>query len=228
MNVALCFSGLVRTLKICHPSLEKVILDPLRKKFNVDIFGSFPKDDDSLKLLSFREVEIVEDISVDKIASQHLGNVNPSIRLDPYLVNCYLPQWKSWQNVSKLRQRYEIANNKKYDWVFRVRTDQVFQKTIEDLSQLSSNNIFIPNHDNHNGVNDCFGFSSSKNMDIYMNLIDYIETYVNRGVKFHTETMLLYHLNDQKIKINRTSVQSLTNRPLTHTTHPGTQKINYP
>lgn len=226
MNIALCFSGFVRTLEICYPSLKEVIIEPLQQKYDVDIFGSFPNNSDSLKLLAFNHIEIVEDLKEDNLSNLYLSKMRPSLNVEQFneLVS-YLRQWKSWQNVSNLMCRSEP--DKKYDWVFRMRTDQVFQGKIEDLTGLNNSNLYCPNHDNNGGVNDCFAFSSSQNMKIYLDLIEYVDEYLRGGTRIHAETMLFKHLQTQNIRIARTGIIALTNRPMDFPRYPGLQRINY-
>lgn len=220
MNVALCFSGLPRTLAECYKSLCETIIDPLMEKHNVHIFGAFQKDEECLKLLKFDCIEI-KDIFVEEVMAEHFSGID--INCDSRIPNL-VKQWKSWHNVTILRNKYEIDKNIKFDWVFRIRSDQMFKKELEDLCQLDNKYIYVPTHDNWTGCNDRFAFSSASNMDIYMNLIKYAKNYLNKNRPvFHPERTLKAHFDTMKMEIKRTQIWALNHRGPDHNM-PGTRR----
>lgn len=55
-NLAICFSGAIRSFHLCHESIKKMIIDPLREEYNVYVFGHFwtLKQEENLEDLAYR------------------------------------------------------------------------------------------------------------------------------------------------------------------------------
>lgn len=55
-NLAICFSGAIRSFHLCHESIKEMIIEPLKKEYNVYIFGHFwtLKQEENLHDLAYR------------------------------------------------------------------------------------------------------------------------------------------------------------------------------
>ena len=110
-------------------------------------------------------------------------------------------QFFSLQQADLLRQEYEKTNSR-YDLVIRARLDLLINSPIDLQSiklQLDQNPklMFLPVGPRYGygvKINDQFAISSSGNMSIYTNLINYIKDYQNKGIAVHPETQLSHHL----------------------------------
>ena len=89
-------------------------------------------------------------------------------------------------SANNLKQNYETKNDKKYDWVLRLRFDWAYSNKV-DLSLLDTAYIYVPDADqttsnpNNLHINDQFAIGSSKNMDIYSNAFLHASTVSTQG-----------------------------------------------
>ena len=68
----------------------------------------------------------------------------------------------------------------------------------------NSDYIYIPNTNEHGGLNDFFAFSSSKNIDVYSDRIKEIKKYDEKKYPFYNPHVELAHiLKDNNIKVKR-------------------------
>lgn len=208
MKIAFCFSGGVRNFETTISYLKKNLLD--HYDHDVFIYGVANKygiADNISKLtdnLSPKNIILNENLFYDTIRNQFnvYGNV--------------LPMYFNILKCDELRQEYETTNNIKYDYVVRLRFDNFFYRTLNDvnidLNLLNDNSIMIPHKWNFIEVHplaktDMFAIGTSKSMTKYASLYKNINTYFfdknipkNRDGSPHPETLLGYHLN--KINLN--------------------------
>ena len=112
---------------------------------------------------------------------------------------------------NKLKTEYEIKNNFKYNWVIRSRFDVKLNAKIE-FNNYDRNIMNVPNgcFDPANGYVDCFAFSNSSNMDIYSNVYNYMDEYLNNpNLKLCGEYILKQHLDNNHMPIIETVWHSL-------------------
>jgi hypothetical protein len=121
--------------------------------------------------------------------------------------------------VNQLRVNYQTDNNIEYDYIIKIRPDIDFDNNINLKNiKIENNEILMPNNnwfgDDSNGIvtNDTFAISGSDSMNIYSNLINFINQYNTEGIRFHPETLLAYHLHINKIKCIRGEFNSLIKR----------------
>ena len=196
-NIAVCLSGQLRTFDRCLPSIKKHILD----RIDCDIFAYIAEDVHSgnINLLNTTETIIKPDSFINEY-----NLINQTGGLGVISIQVILQQINGLYEVNKMKMKYEQQNNKKYDWVIRLRPDMVFSSDMEDLTKCDNNSIYIPCGNDHCGYNDRFAFGNSKNMDIYMNRF----SLVNENYKeiIHPESMLKYVLDKNNIKILRSNI----------------------
>lgn len=77
----------------------------------------------------------------------------------------------SLNEVNKLKKEYEYANDFKYDWVVRCRTDTIIHTKIP-FEDLDSEFVHYSNLQNQPDgmINDWFDFGGSKQMDVFMSV----------------------------------------------------------
>lgn len=91
------------------------------------------------------------------------------------------------------------------DYFIFCRPDMVFADKIPwETIDLANNTIWIPDcHDYREGINDRFAISSKENIITYLQLYNYLDSYYDKGCKFHPETLLKFHLEEHGMKIIR-------------------------
>ena len=112
-NLAICFSGAIRSFHLCQDSIKKMIIDPLREEYNVYIFGHFwtIKQEENLEDLAYRmkwkkESECVYDLLKNFGFTQYIIEEYNSKREQEIMDNLGL------LNEGKLRQEaLQISHN---------------------------------------------------------------------------------------------------------------------
>lgn len=66
--------------------------------------------------------------------------------------------------------------------------------------QLNEKFIITPNYNHWGGVNDQIGIMSEDVVKVYLTLLLYFDQYCSKNVRFHQETQLKYHLDQNDIK----------------------------
>lgn len=113
-----------------------------------------------------------------------------------------LSMWHSVKAANQLKIDVEVASKVNYDVVIRIRFDWAIKDQII-VQNLNTAEIIVSNDCPHRmGINDQFAVSSSKNMDVYSTVYDYIEEYYRQdGLPFCNEILLKHHLAKNKIKV---------------------------
>ena len=99
-------------------------------------------------------------------------------------INNCLSYFYSLNEVNKLKKEYEYANDFKYDWVVRCRTDTVLHTKI----QFESYNPSVINFSFLQGqpdgmINDWFDFAGSKEMDAFMSVFPVSQLILNKCMR---------------------------------------------
>lgn len=206
MRVALCLSGLTRSLEWYYILAKHYIIDPL----NCDIFlhtweqdhgghrciwepnvqhqkSSFIKAKrDFVEHVIAPKKYIIEDYS---IFEQENGN------------NISHAMYYSIYNANKLKRQYEEEHNIKYDLVIRSRMDIFHTMPIPEYELTNTNAIYVacgmmPEIYPHKEITDIFAFGSSENMNIYS---DSVMAWQNDKT-LRSEQVLDTHLKQNNIK----------------------------
>lgn len=117
--------------------------------------------------------------------------------------------WKmhlGWKCVDTLRQ----THHEKYDLVIRARPDLYLQRSLEldhikNIINQAPETVLVPNGAQHGHgycINDIMAISSPENISIYTDLVSQSIEYNRKGIMFHPETILAYHLIENKLKIS--------------------------
>lgn len=213
VDVAVLISGQLRTAEKCIDSINAHVLQRIGK---YDLFAAVALDSNTSKLNLFnpKKAVVAQQPWLDE--KDYIKN-NLKIRDVPFEgarplisgVQAVLRQHWFLKEANKLKTEAELSRNKPYKWVIRLRPDTMFNNSIEDLTNLNPDSIYIPKFSNFFGYNDRFAFGSSSVMDVYNNRIDRIDECPD----FHPESILKYCLDTSNVKINRTNVNFFTVRP---------------
>jgi hypothetical protein len=112
-------------------------------------------------------------------------------------------------SCNNLKKIHETSLNFKYDVVFRIRPDMLFLDNKHSELQsiitagINDKHVYLPKFPwiiTKYTVVDFFAFGNSKTMDIYSEVINHIDSYYNKGLLFHPETLLGFHLKSNGIK----------------------------
>lgn len=228
MKIALCFSGGIRNFQDNFQSIYNNLILPL----NPDIFihgwyfkidqihnkhkiytGTETPQDTVLQLLKptsykfetydkHKEDELSNRFKIKQI--QNFYKDNPRlIELYPNTVGMF---WSIYQS-NLLKSNYEKTHNFKYDIVIRCRPDFIYytKLNIHTLKLVQKNTLLFP-LDNYAFVTqmcDKFAIGSSHDMDIYSELILYMNIYIDKYPKYFWDgpSILKKHLQDFNINI---------------------------
>jgi hypothetical protein len=219
MNIAICLSGSLRNVKKALRSI-----DFISQTGNTKLFIHTWKFEEERNLLNQRvlpdsisNVEFIlnnfkiESILIDKYESKL--NLYEEIKKTcsvnliqfPTLFR-YYPMHYSIQEANKLKIKYEKENNFIFDIVYRMRFDSEILNP-ENLPTIKTNDnvIIIPKNNDYTGINDQFAYGSSTAMDAYSNLFDNFNKL--NGNYWNPEQLLLKHLQNQKIEIQRSDLE---------------------
>ena len=210
MKVAICFSGQVRSLRLCIESINETIIQKLPEE--TDIFCHFyrdkPEDEEEMTLFlnptdyMFEDDLLVEKGLLDKCYDRRCISKGPASRERTERV---LKQLYSVYMANELKKKNERANNFKYDIVFRMRPDQIYNNDIEDLNKVGPSQLFVPSHDSHGGINDRFSFSKSEVMDDYASMWLELDELI-KDDKFHPETLAMNICKRHNIEVVNTNI----------------------
>lgn len=210
MKIALCFSGQIRDFHLTRRSLRRHILSQLYKH-EVFIFAHYPveKSSNSRSIGLPVDDELAEDESfvacpepaqAEHLIDQRTWHYGNSLR------SFYL-QLRSIALANRLRQKYEVKHGFSFDWIFRLRFDNLyFGEKLEDLAKCDPGSIYIPRHDNWWGYNDKFAFGGPAPMDAYTARFDEFVQYQEAGNPMHPEVFLKWVLDRHCVPVKRTRV----------------------
>lgn len=218
MRVALCFSGLPRFVSQTHQYWFNSILKP----YNPDVFIHTWKWADKWNLNNniVEEIQSLYSPKVLQIESTKTFDTSMFIdRIWPHRTTpaTVLSQFYSIKRSIEHKAEYELRTGFRYDIVIRARFDWFLKEITLELNDMI-NVALTPTLGGHRfryddqiyvGINDQFGFGSSKNMDIYGGLFDNIPNlYANHGVDFCSELFLKGHLVENGIEVNEIPLEN--------------------
>jgi len=191
IRIAACISGQPRSFEKGFEYINKNLLS----KYDVDVFYHTWKKDktDYAKLESLYKPKnsIVDDPLPDLSFETKYPRI-PNSKFPAYFT---MSAFNSIYKASKIREKYESANNFKYDWVVRLRFDYALNAT-PDFS-LDNSKLYVPNCRmviERDFCNDQFAFSSSDIITKYCRTFLNIQKYYDEGVIMIGEDMLQANL----------------------------------
>jgi len=202
----------------CFPVLKEYIINEL----NADVFlhtweidnGGQTPCDDAAKSCSIEEKkEYIENRIKPK--RYVIENYNDFLQKYPSQTHpSTAPMYYSIMKSNALKKEYELENNFKYDVVFRIRMDVMFDTTIdkEELKNvIEQKKLYIGYHsvdkiESQPKISDFFAFSTSENMDYYSDAFKLWENnrYLNGEDVLNTHILnanLKYKWTNTKMKL---------------------------
>jgi len=138
---------------------------------------------------------------------------------DPKYHTCHpkdnqISQFYGIEQSIKLKREYEKEHNFKYDYVVRMRTDTIFNKSLGKISEYNKDKLHVfevlPGTDwiNTNiadfAILDIIAFGGSEVMDKYGSIFSNLERAINEGCPCYTPDSLLGY---NAVKINNLDVE---------------------
>lgn len=126
-----------------------------------------------------------------------------------YSKNVYSMFYSIYQS-NKLKCDHELKNNFKYDLVIRSRFDVKLDSAI-DFINLDKNVITTPIgcFDTANGYVDCFAIANSTNMNIYSDVYNHLDQYLDTTELLCGEYILKRHIDKNHIPVTSLMWHSL-------------------
>jgi len=228
MKIALCFSGGIRNLKDNFESIKKCFLDTLNPDvfihgwyFKVDelknqhkMYRGKETDVDLVNYLlkpkrmklevydKFKETELSKQYRVKEVQEKYQNDTRLT-ELYPNTVGMFYSIFQS----NSLKSSYEKEHNFTYDIVIRIRPDFEFYTpvTLETLKLVENKKLIYP-LDNYAFVTqmcDKFAIGNSNDMNIYSDLINRINLYIDKYPKefWDGPSILKKHLEENNLSL---------------------------
>lgn len=171
-----------------HPSIGNELVAPSWNKINEE--WAFKKIRENLP----------DNHNIAKLVVADQNNFNFTINTDPGRVGWMCRPAGIWKQWCVLKEADLFRRSQNYDLVIRTRNDmgvtpELNLNNIMSIIENNPNTIIMPKTNWFGGANDLFAISSAKNMEIYFNLVDYIEEYhMNHNCIYGSESLLAHHL----------------------------------
>lgn len=189
MKTAILLSGHAREYKSCYPSLRENILDALKPDIYIHSYDGEERNE-LLEVYKPHSYVFEDENSLSK-------EVTFKFTTFSYITNP-MNQYFMWR---KRKLCFELIKQD-YDVVIQTRFDCKYLSPIT-IEKLSMEEYNIPaGGDFEGGIFDMFCISSTKNMQYYFSLFDFLEQYTKDEL-FHSERLLKKHLIGSGIEINR-------------------------
>ena len=171
MRILVCLSSLPRNFEYFVESFQNHVLNHIGH--SVDIVGHFPEQPDKNalnELLSQVDNQLVK-IEADPTFTWELS-YNENL-IGNQGIEGNLLQWHSMISCNELKKQLEEKVGQPYDWVIWSRPDICFFNDLFIDFNQSSEHIYLPPIDNHEGLYDRFCYGGSQVMDARMDILSY-------------------------------------------------------
>ena len=174
-NIAVCFSGQIRTGIHAAPNIKRFIgdlwdnCDFFIHTWNVSNEKPTPKQARDGNM--FGDKQEIDFETLNKIYNFKKINITPRMLLDR-------GSWLSWLLSVHLKQQHEIETNKKYDYVVKLRPDMIYHNSltlIDMIKNTPSNSVSVMEtfiYDGDQITDDGLYIADSKTMDLFVNFVN--------------------------------------------------------
>lgn len=214
-SAAVCFFGITRSLRYTHGSILRNVIEPLKERASVRIYGHFfdqekianphsgeegALDREDHRFLSF---DYLERETVNPAAVQALFD-----ELTPF-GDSWDDGFRSVRNLShqlySLKRVTQAALKDAPDLVIFVRPDLAYHDTLADAYDKAlaaqSSVLLIPDWQDHGGRNDRFAIAVGvAAAETYGYRFDQAIDYVGPGTALHSEKLLRYVTSDIEVQ----------------------------
>jgi len=211
-KVALCFSGQIRDIEHTKDFWLNLI-----SKYDIDVYASFWDDenpdlgdtvDNFKRIYNVKEIELETYTSFKKSTLDVITpQINPPQILLQELIDYAkefhtLSMWYKIWKANMLTKKLDVD----YDIVIRARTDSYLDGDVEivqnNMFNVPVGRVYTDNFPKSDGINDIFGYGSSKVMDYVSSTFLYLMRYLNEGhYMIPPEHFLHVHLNQVNVDI---------------------------
>jgi len=151
-NVALCFSGMVKSLDLCYPYIKKNLLDHIGSH-DIFCFAEDDSDFEKIKLLNPKKTKKIKSSEVDKIIKDKLNFLNKQNYKTIIYPESFRFNFRNiYQQFFKIKKSFELLENYmkteniNYNYFIRIRFDFLPLDIIklEDF-KIRENEVVVPN-----------------------------------------------------------------------------------
>ena len=203
MNIAVCFSGQLRSLDLTYKNISKFLNENFE---NYKIFAHIPENkninQEFTDYFSNSIYAIEKDPKIKKTKLKNMQFKSVRYKFKNSLTKAKIAHMQQLYGIFKsnqLKTIFEKENNILFDWVLRCKSDIKFYNSHLDLSNMNSQYLYTPNFHNWGGINDRFVMSSSENMDVFANLFNYVLENAVEG--FNAESIFKNYLVSKNIEL---------------------------
>lgn len=191
MKTALLFSGQLRGFKHTFENIKKNLINNFGE---CDMFFYLGEDEKTFIY------DYTDKNNVIFYKDTHHENTNNTLdNPSQHVWQTFLSQWYSVMKCKDLM----LSQNKKYDYVIRIRPDIIFNGEITpsmiDIDKINSSSVGTYSHLERPGINDKISIGSFENMNIYCNFFmsDSIKNFYG-----NSEQKLFNYLTENKLDVN--------------------------
>jgi hypothetical protein len=192
-------SGGLRCFKETLPYTEKFLFSNL--DYDLFFYGVENNEGKEKNIIDFKNLYnpkkfVINDINFYQIFLETFHYKNPNIKKN--LVQLHY----NIMMCNKLRKKYELENNIKYDVIIRCRPDGFFKTKIPDIDfeNAINNNLVVPEDWSFGGISDIFAIMNDDVSNIYSSLYETIGEYFEQNL-YSPEIIFQNHLKKHNVKI---------------------------
>jgi len=205
MKVAVCLSGLTRSICYGWPLIERYLVRPYGSKvfvhtWDIDNGGVRSQSDEKNAqwLPSFFDGTTKEAFISEEMKASSYMIENYSQWAENHLHQPAHAMFYGVYKVNELRRQFEQKNNGPFDIIIKARMDLFFenfiaQEYIEDILQ-NSNKIYVAmpgNKPDHRFITDIFAIGTPNTLDIYSSVWNHVQnTPINGAPELYLQQIL--------------------------------------
>jgi len=222
LKIALCFSGLPRSIKECYPSIYKYLIEPNNIKDifvhtwecedgedigNIMLKQIYKKSDTLFLKEKYKPKEYLKE---PHTIIYEQPNYIKEEKLDKYVIHTknliglqcmFYSIYKSFELITKYQEKHNFI----YDYVIRLRFDMIFFDSII-INDLDSNALHVFDNNNRDEYPDEFAIGNYENMKKYSETWNNLQIILDSNAPYQNDTLL-----SQNIKNYGIPVQNLEN-----------------
>ena len=218
MKTAICFTGTARSLQHTHQNIQEFLIDP---SGDYDIFAHLspsPYVNNIHEYFNFTNIAAVAlepDQKFNTTGLSWFPGWPAGRHSGPNPQQTYLNMLHSRKRCGELLAKYVKKYGVAYDRVIFSRLDVEYfnHLPVVDLSCMGIPDFHNFSHLQGTGCNDRFAISNFENMQIYFNLFDNIEKFIQAGGLLHAESFLGWHLASSGVEIKKYPIRFGRIRP---------------
>ncbi len=220
MKTAICFAGTGRSLEYTHLNLKKNLIDCFSE---CDVFILAASGAHSHKVEEFfSKHDRVKAIIIEKESEPDLSGLRfRSGWPDPTRSSrqIYMKMIAARSRMEEIISENEKSNNFKYDRVIFSRLDVSYFSPVGNIiKNLDMDYLHVPDFHNTfggviDGFNDRFAVGNRRDMGQYFKIPDSIALFIKAGGEIHAETLLKWHLMNNKVKVLKSPIRFTRVKP---------------